>query len=123
MADEIQLTIGMMRRDGTDIKHLIPVRNITITQAVKRHNSLTKAVGTTEESVDFSTFDITTNGYMLIENNDATNFIEWGVATTVYTGKILPGETAGPFQLSPGKTLYLKANTAACDTEITMYAL
>jgi hypothetical protein len=48
-----------------------------------------------------------------MQNLDATNYIEWGFATTVYGGKLEPGEFA-LFRLKPSTTLYLKANTAAC---------
>lgn len=122
MANEIQITMGITRRDGTAVRHTLPVTTRQLTQTVKRHVSLTKAVGTTEESIDFSTMDITTNGMLVITNNDATNFIQWGTTTTDYAGRVEPLGVAGPFQLNAGKTLYLKADTAACEVDIIMYA-
>lgn len=57
---------------------------------------------------------LTTLGYLIMRNLDANNFVDWGFATGVYGGRILPGEVAGPFRLKPSTTLYLKADTAAC---------
>jgi hypothetical protein len=125
MANEISLTIGLDRKDGTKAKPSVPIRTVRGTQTVKRHYSLVKAVGTTEESVDFSTFDITTNGMIHLYNNNATNFVEWGTTSGDYPGRLEAGDVPGSqavLQLNAGKTLYLKANTAACDVEITMFA-
>lgn len=122
MANEIQITMGILRKDGTTVKHQLQTATRFLTQTTKRSIQITKAVGTTEESVDFSALDIATNGQMVLTNNDATNYIEWGTTTGDYCGKIEAGGMAGPLQLNAGKTLYLKANTAACDVEIIMYA-
>lgn len=80
-------------------------------------NDLIMTIGTTEESPTFT--DITTNGWLLLENLDATNYVQWGVATTVYTGRMAAGKAA-LLQLEPGKSLYLKANTAACRVRIVL---
>jgi len=80
-------------------------------------NDFIMTVGTTEESPTFT--DITTNGWLLIENLDSTNYVQWGVATTVFTGRIAAGKVA-LLQLEPGKTLFLKANTAACRVRIIL---
>ena len=122
MANELQITMGLMRKDGTTVKHQLQTSTRQLDQTTKRSVQLTKAVGTTEESVDFATLDIATNGQMVLINNDATNYVEWGTTTADYCGKIEAGGVAGPLQLNAGKTLYLKANTAACDVEIIMYA-
>lgn len=77
------------------------------------------SVGTTEESVAFS--ELGTEGWFMMQNLDATNYVQWGFSTTVYGGRMEAGETAGPFRLEPSATLYLKANTAAC--KVLIYAL
>lgn len=69
-------------------------------------------IGTVEESESFS--ELTTPGWVTIQNLDDTNFIEWGFSTGVYGGKLMPGDTAGPFRLNSSATLFLKADTAAC---------
>lgn len=50
-----------------------------------------------------------------------TDYVEWGTSTGDYPGKILPGESAGPFRLNAGKTLYAKANSSACDVRFIHY--
>lgn len=75
-------------------------------------------IGTTEESVAFG--ELGTEGWMIMQNLDETNYVEWGFATTVYGGRLEAGEPA-LFRLNPSTTLYLKANTAAC--KVVIYAL
>lgn len=77
-----------------------------------------KTIGTTEESEAFG--ELGTLGWLVMENLDATNYVEWGFATTVYGGRLEAGEMA-MFRLNPSTTLYLKANTAAC--KVAIYAL
>ncbi|MDB4694485.1 hypothetical protein OAF30_03560 [Flavobacteriales bacterium] len=72
-----------------------------------------KEIGTSEETETFS--ELTAPGWCTIQNLDSTNFVEWGFSTGVYGGKLMAGETAGPFRInSASTTLYLKADTAAC---------
>ena len=70
-------------------------------------------VGTSEESTTFT--ELTTEGFLWMKNLDATNYVQWGFSTGVYGGRMKAGETAGPFRMDPGLTLYLKANTTACN--------
>lgn len=76
-------------------------------------------IGTTEESEAFS--ELGTLGWFVMRNLDDTNYVQWGFSTGVYGGRLKAGESAGPFRLEPGATLYLKANTAAC--QVLVYAL
>lgn len=69
-------------------------------------------IGTAEESQSFA--ELTAPGWVTIQNLDTTNFVEWGFSTGVYGGKLLAGDTAGPFRLNSSATLFLKADTAAC---------
>lgn len=69
-------------------------------------------IGTAEETQAFS--ELTTPGWVTIQNLDDTNFVQWGFSAGVYGGKLLAGDTAGPFRLNGSTTLYLKADTAAC---------
>lgn len=75
-------------------------------------------IGTTEEENALS--ELSTKGLCIIQNLDDTNFVEWGFSTGVYGGKMLAGETAGPFRLN-GTSLFLKADTAACKCVIRAY--
>jgi hypothetical protein len=75
-------------------------------------------VGTTEESNNFP--ELTTEGWLIMQNQDATNYVQWGFATGVYGGRLKAGEIA-LFRCEPGLTLYMKANTAAC--KVVVYCL
>jgi len=68
-------------------------------------------VGTSEESIAFG--ELSTVGWVVLKNLSTANYVRWGFATTVYGGRLEPGEVA-QFRLNPGTTLYLIANTAAC---------
>jgi hypothetical protein len=69
------------------------------------------SIGTTEESITFT--DISVNGWVKLENQDATNYVQVGFSTGVYGIRLKAG-FACVFFLEPGATIYLKANTAAC---------
>lgn len=69
------------------------------------------SIGTTEESISFT--DITTNGWVKLENLDGTNYVQVGFSTGVYGIRMKAGFPAF-FYLEPGATIYLKANTAVC---------
>ena len=76
-------------------------------------------IGTTEESPTFT--DITTNGICILENLDPTNYVQWGVAATVYSGRLLANAVPGSvamFQLEAGKTLFMKSNVAPCRVRV-----
>lgn len=108
----LRLTVGLTIAGG--LQYAAKTFAGTISNNDSTNDSI-KTVGTSEGTVTFT--DITTNGWVLIENLDATNYVQWGVATTVYSGRVSFGMPA-LFQLEPGKTLYVKANTAACRCRI-----
>lgn len=122
MPRTVSITRGItIASSGTTVLQ-IPSTPKQTTQTTDRHILLTKSVGTTVESVDPSALDIGTNGYCYLSNLGPTNFVEWGTTSGDYVGKIKAGDHAGPFQLNAGKTLYLKADTAACDVQILILA-
>jgi hypothetical protein len=69
-------------------------------------------IGTTEESIAFG--ELTTQGYLIMQNLDPDNYVRWGFSTGVYGGRVNAGEVTGPFRLNPGSTLYLIADTDPC---------
>ena len=75
-------------------------------------------IGTSEESIAFG--ELSTLGWIIMQNLDATNYVRWGFATTAYGGRLEPGEFA-LFRLNPATTIYLIANVAAC--KCVVYAL
>lgn len=121
MANEIELLIALSRVDTAALvnAHTFPAYRWSLDQTLKRHVDQIYSIGTTEENVTFP--DITTNGILLMLNLSSSNYVEWGTTTADYPGKMLAGEPAGPWRLNAGKSLYLKANTAACDVRIILY--
>lgn len=75
----------------------------------------------TTVGVSLSLASITTEGWARFRNLDSTNYVEWGPYSgeTFYPfGRMNPGEPAGPFRLSPGKTYHFKANVASCQVQV-----
>src|SRR5690242_8319589 len=62
------------------------------TQSGDKYQAGIQTIGTTEESVDKG--DVGTIGYLAVRNIDATNYVQFGVTTGVYSVKLLPGEFA-----------------------------
>ena len=112
MADEIQITAGIQVRKGSLVFSQAPVTESFDMTGTGGPTPGYVTVGTSEESITFG--ELSTAGYLFMQNLDSTNYVQWGFSTTVYGGRIKAGETAGPFRMEPGLTLFLKANTAAC---------
>jgi hypothetical protein len=112
MADEIRISASMTVENG----------NLSFSQnyGTKNYDQTNQGgptpgmvtIGTVEESQSFA--ELTTPGWVTIQNLDTTNFVEWGFSTGVYGGKLAAGDTAGPFRLNSSASLYLKADTASC---------
>ena len=78
------------------------------------------AIGTREEDIAFG--DVTPR-VVIIENLDATNFVEYGPnsgGSMIAFGRIEPGSFA-KFSLKSGVTLRMKADTAAVNVRIRGY--
>jgi hypothetical protein len=112
MANEIQITSGISVRKDNLVFNQGPETLVVDMTGSGGPTPGYMTIGTTEESTAFP--ELTTDGWLYMKNLDATNYIQWGFATGVYGGRIKAGESAGPFRMEPGLTLYLKANTAAC---------
>lgn len=97
----------------------IGVEEKEITQTGVDHQAGTQSIGTTEETVGWSS-DIGDEGYMFVKNLDATNFVQIGFSTGVYGMRLYPGEFA-LFRLEPGATFYAKADTAAITLQYIVY--
>lgn len=74
-------------------------------------------VGTTEETLAFG--DIAP-GLVLLQNLDDTNVVEWGFATTVRPGRLLPNKPPTLIYVSSA-TIFVKADTAACKVRVLGY--
>ena len=82
----------------------------------------TVSIGTSEEDVDLS--ELTTEGWIYLENLDDANFIQWGAkdgsGNMQEIGRLEAGESA-QFRMEPGATLRMKADTAACQVLILCF--
>lgn len=82
-----------------------------------------RSVGTAEESVSIDADILAGNdpGWLYLKNLDPTNYVELGIATTVYFARIPPG-TAVLVPINPSAVaIFLKANTAACVVDGMLY--
>jgi len=115
MADEIKVKPFLSLLNG-NLKQTINPGTISIDQTGAGYYHNVSSIGTSEESI--GTFgDVSTEGWCYIRNADATNYVQIGFATAVYGIRLEAGEIA-QFRCEPSLTLYLKANTAACNVEI-----
>lgn len=113
MADEIEVYGRLSLNDGTnDVKKAMRAL-IDITGA--DYYLGTQTVGTSEEALNLG--DITTVGYLLIENRDTTNYVTYRPATGGTDTVRIP---AGGFALFYAETSapYVIANTASCILEV-----
>lgn len=119
MSNEITLQVALSRKDlaNTTDFHDFPAFRKLVDQTLKRHYDNIHPYTTTESNVTFST--ITTNGWCLLVNLSTTATLDWGVATTVYTGMMNPGEFAF-FRLKASKSLYFDGS-ASGDVRVIVY--
>lgn len=119
MANELTFQIAMNRQNQTsglsnDRHTLQPVR-YTVDQTTAAHAETPYTLTTTETSF------VVTDGFVYIQNNDATNFIEWGFSTGVLPGKVRPKHTAGPFEVDASTTIYWKAAASSIKANVINY--
>lgn len=118
MAGEIKITSKLKLSNGNNEMKVVPSEHSFDQTGDGSYNNISN-IGTSEENI--ATFgDISTEGWCYLRNLDATNYVQWGFSTGVYGGRMEAGEPAGPFRAEPGLTIYLKANTAACNVQVVM---
>lgn len=121
MANEIAISLALSfskssRVDDTSDMGLL---GLTFTMTGTDYVKGTQNIGTTAELLGKG--EITTPGFLVIKNLDATNYIELEKATfstTAGTVKLKAGEVA-MFRVA-STTIYACANTAACDVAYLM---
>lgn len=114
MANEITMTFRQSVTNGNYSPGTISISNAQVDQAAVGCAEGVQNIGTSEESL--STGDLTTYGWIYLRNLDATNYVQAGFSTGVYGIRLEAGEFA-TFRTEPAATVYLKANTAACDVQ------
>lgn len=120
MADEIKIQQSVRLAKGA-MKHEFTPTQLSLTQTGALVYDNTVSVGTTEETAGPSFGDIGTEGLCIIYNLDTTNYVQVGFATGVYGMRLRGASAPALFFLEPNATLYLKANTAACNVRIIVY--
>ena len=111
MANEITIScsLAVSKNNYVDV---LGLASTTFDQANEGGAGRMQNIGTSEETLDEGA--VSTEGWLLMINLDSTNYVRWGFATGVYGGRMEPGEPA-LFRVNPSSTIYLIANTAACD--------
>ena len=115
MADEITIVTALKVTNG-DLRENKPTITKKFNQTTARAGSFTVNVGTTEESIAFG--DIAP-GFVELRNLDATNYVSFGTVTGNLGFRLLAGSGSGLVYLESGETLYVQANTAACNVQVT----
>lgn len=120
MADEITMILqveGLLN----NMRALFTPNDIGSLQfdwATARWYDRTHTIGTTEESIA-SFGDLTSPQLVILLNTSTSNFVDVGVATTVYPFQ-LPVYPGPPliYPYGASHTLFLKADTASCDVRV-----
>jgi len=123
MANEITLTIKAALANGnlSDVWQPTPQR---FDQGAKLLFRRTLLITTAAAPIVLS--GITTPGFVMFQNLDATNYVQWGFWTGSVlnvVGRIKPTEPCGPWRLdvSALAVLGFKANTASCLVDARCY--
>lgn len=118
MANEIIVSAGIQVRSGRMNDRFQPGNQAIDQAAIGGPTPGYVTIGTVEEEVSFP--ELGTKGWVMMQNLDPTNFVQWGFSAGVYGGRMRAGETAGPFRMD-GTSIFLRANTAACKVLIKGY--
>lgn len=120
MADEISINVLVDVTNGTFKDRFNPSR-FKVDQAAIGVSGGVFSIGTSEEAITFT--DITTEGWLVMQNLDTTNYVQWGPEDTgamVVMGRMEAGEIA-VLRMDSSATLRLQANTAACKVLIKVF--
>lgn len=117
MADEITLKVELQVRNGNMVD-TFSIGSQSIDQAaVGGPTPGYFTLGTSEEEVAFA--ELSSRGVCVIQNLDATNYIEYGFSTGVYGARVPAGQ-AYVIHLN-ATSLFMRANTAACKVLVKAY--
>lgn len=114
MANEQAFNVTATLTNGS-LKDLFNPGQILRTQGLAGAMTRTIAVTTADTAYTFS--DITTLGYMMLLNMDATNYVAHGPTSggaIINYGKLKPGDFA-IFRAYPGISFRMQADTATCN--------
>jgi len=120
MANELTLNATFSYSKSGTVLSLKPAVSVDVSGSVALHNR--QSVGTSEEALQLG--DVTSLGYCIVINRDATNFVEvrpgTGVADLV---KVRPGKFV-VLDFADGVTApYVVADTAAVEIEYVLLSV
>lgn len=115
MANEITETYRLSVTNGNYESGDVTITNYQSDQASVGEAGGVQAIGTSEETL--SSGDLTNKGLLWIKNLDTTNYVELGFATGVYPILLEANGGWARFKTSTSATVYLKADTAACNVQ------
>ena len=121
MANEITFNFTGQLLNGT-LKDLFQPSTLQVTQTTALADVQTATVLSASEG-DIAFSSVTTNGYVIMQNIDGTNYVQYGPKTAgvmAPMGKLKAGEI-GIFRMMTGVTLRMQANTANCKVVIRHY--
>ena len=119
MAEEIELLVDVSLRNG-NIENDFQPDTVLIDQSTARFVDKVLDIGTSAESITFD--DITTEGYVMFQNADSTNYVTIGPDSggQVNLIKLNAGEIA-VFRLDPAATVKANADTATVKLRVVCY--
>ena len=124
MADEITFSMSIDCENGELKPGQFRVSNLKIDQATQSSASGVQEIGTSEESLALpSGISLGSGDTLLIRNLDGTNFVQMGYATGTYVHRLKPQELPHVNVIDGTPTVYLKADTAACNVYWEYYKL
>ena len=117
MANEINVSLSLRYANSPTSASM--TSSFIADQAGSKYEAGVQTVGLTEENLAKN--DVGTIGYIAVRNTDATNYVELGSSTGVYSVKLRAGESC--FIPWEGSQVIAKANTATCDCEYLIIEL
>ena len=116
MANELTLTASLDYEDSEGSEDSLQITDLLVSVTTKKFVHVKQNIGTSEEALVLG--EVTSLGYAIFKNRDATNFvsIRAGTGGTLII-KLLAGEVA-MFRFGSGVTApYAIADTSACQLE------
>ena len=117
MANEISILVDATLNNGKVTNSFSP-GSVSINQTNARVIDLIQSIGTSEEAITFT--DFTSAGWVFFQNLDSTKYVECGL-TGSYPMRLSANDPPTAFRVNTGATIYMKANTGACDVHIVGY--
>ena len=122
MANEITVNASLAYADSEGTEDSLAVVNFLKTVATKLTNHHKQSIGTTEVAINLA--GLTTPGFMIAINRDATNFVELRVATGgAKFARLDPGGVALVRLGSGAQVPFAIADTAACQVEFLICSI